>query len=237
MAGYRARLGVIVPSVNLTLEPEFYEIAPRGVSMHFSRIRQREDTVEELMRMADDIPRAAAELADAEVDLIAFGCTAGSLLGGHGYDEQLINSIENVAHVPALTTSTAVLAALRALRIRSVSVATPYPQELNTREKDFLESHGFKVVSIAGLGCKGPENADLSARRIYKHAKETFRTDADGLFMSCTNVRTLDVLQKLECDLGKPVVSSNQATMWMMLRKIGIGDTMQGYGTLLAELK
>jgi maleate isomerase len=235
MFGWRARLGVLVPSINKTMEPELYKMAPAGVSVHFSRLRQREDTVEELQRMADDIPRAAAELADAEVDVIAFGCTSGSLIGGPGYDQQLIKKIESVAHIPAITTSTAVISALKELGIKTLCVATPYIDAVNEREKQFLVSDGFKILNMKGLGCKGPETADLSPKLIYKHAKSVFRPGADGLFMSCTDLRTSDILEVLEHDLNKPVVSSNQATMWMMLKSAGIGDPIEGYGTLLTR--
>jgi len=236
LAGWRARLGVIVPSVNKTMEPELYSIVPNGVSLHFSRITQREDTVEELSRMIEGIPKAASELADAEVDLIVFGCTSGSLIGGVGYDKELINKIENVAHIPAITTATAVISALKESGIRKICVATPYQEEVNRREKKFFEAHGYSVLKIKGMGCKGPETADVPKKRIYKLAKEVFISNADGLFLSCTDLRTLDIIEALEYDLNKPVVSSNQATMWMMLRKVGIKEPIRGYGGLLNNI-
>ena len=236
MAGWRARLGVILPSVNKTMEPELYKMAPKGVSLHFSRITQREDTVEELKKMVEGIPRAASELADAEVDLIAFGCTSGSLIGGVGYDRELIKKIENVAQIPAITTSTAVISAFKELGIKYVCIATPYQEELNKKEKEFLESHGYSVLKIKGLGCRGPETADVSVKRVYKLAKEVFDTKADGLFISCTDLRTLDIIEALEYDLNKPVISSNQATMWMMLKEVYINEPIKGYGRLLNNI-
>jgi maleate isomerase len=235
MFGWRARLGVLVPSINKTIEPEMYRMAPKGVSVHFTRLREREDTVEELERMAVDVPRGAAELADAEVDVIAFGCTTGSLIGGRGYDERLIKEIESVAHIPAITTSTAVLSALKELGMKTLSIATPYQDEVNKKEEQFLQSHGFKIVSMKGLGCKGPETADLSPRLVYRHAKTVFKPESDGLFLSCTDLRTSDILEALEHDLKKPVVSSNQATLWMMLKNAGIAEPIEGLGTLLSK--
>ena len=235
LSGWRARLGVLVPSVNTMMEPEFYRMAPQGVSVHFARVKQKEDTVEELRRMMDYVPNAVADLADAEVDCIAFGCTSGSLIGGPGYDEQLIKRIKEVTAIPAVTTSTAVISALKELEIKSLCVATPYHEDINQKEREFLESHGFRVLNIKGLNCDGPETADLPIKRVYKHAKEVFRPDANGLFMSCTDLRTLDIIQALEYDLGKPIVSSNQATMWMMLREVNIGEPIHGYGELLSR--
>jgi len=236
MFGWRARLGVMVPTTNKTIEPELYRMAPQGVTVHFSRLKQKEDTVEELQRMADEVPRAADELADAEVDIIAFGCTTGSLVGGPEYDEQLIAKIESIAHIPAITTSTAVISALKELRIKNLCVATPYQSDdWNKKEKQFLESHGFRMMDMKALRCRSQDIADLSPKTIYRHAKAVFRPDTDGLFMSCTDLRTSDILQTLEYDLKKPVVSSNQATMWMMLKKIGIGEPIDGYGVLLTR--
>lgn len=235
LAGWRARLGVLVPSINKTMEPELYQMTPKGVSVHFARMRQKEDTVEEIQKMAQDVPRAAAELADAQVDLITFGCTSGSLIGGAGYDQGLIRRIEEITHIPAITTATAVISALKELQIKKVCVATPYMEEVNVREKEFFESHDLNVISMKGLGCRGPETADVSVKQVYNLAKEVFRKETDGLFISCTDLRTLDVLEALEYDLDRPVVSSNQATMWMMLRKVGIREPVDGFGTLLTR--
>lgn len=232
MLGGRAKLGVLVPTLNNTMEPELYKMAPEGVSVHFSKIKEDE---EDLRRMAEEIPRTAAELADAEVNIIAFGCTVGSLIGGTGYDEQLIRKIEETAHIPAITTSTAVISALKELRARTLCVATAYEEELNRKVREFLEAHGLEVLGVKGLGCKGLEAAHISVKRVYELAKEVSDLEADALFISCTDLRTLDVLETLEFDLNKPVISSNQATMWLMLKKVGIEEPISGYGTLLAK--
>jgi maleate isomerase len=233
LLGWRAKLGVLVPTLNNTMEPEFYKMAPAGVSVHFSKIKEDE---EDLGRMAEEIPRAASELADAEVDIIAFGCTVGSLIGGRGYDERLTRQIEETAHIPAITTSTAVISALGELRATSLCVATAYGEELNGKVREFLEAHELKVLDVKGLGCKGLEAAHVSAKRVCELAKEVTHPDADALFISCTDLGTLDVLEELEFDLNRPVISSNQATMWLMLRKVGIEEPISGYGTLLAKM-
>lgn len=236
MAGWRARLGIMVPSVNKTMEPELYRLAPEGVSLHFSRIRQVEDTLEQLTRMIEDVPKVAIELADAEVDVIAFGCTTGSLVKGPGYDKEIIEKIEDSAHIKATTTSTAVLEALKELGIVKLSVATPYKEWLNEKEKEFLEAHGFEVLSIKGLGCLGPETADVPSERVYRLAKDVYRPKVDGVFISCTDLRSIEILEFLERDVNKPVISSNQATMWMLLRMAEVRGKITGYGRLLTQL-
>ncbi len=235
LAEWRAKLGVLVPSSNTTMEPELYQIAPEGVSIHFSRIRQKDTTIEELRRMAQDVPRAAAELADAKVDLVAFGCTSGSLVGGRSYDEELVRKIENSIHIPAITTASAVVSGMKSLNIHTVCVGTPFEHEVNEKTREFLESHGFKVLNVKGLACPDEEVANLSMAQVYKLAKEAFTSRADGLFLSCTDLRTIDIIEALEHDLGRPVISSNQATMWMMLRKVGIEEAIDRCGALLAK--
>ena len=236
MAGWRARLGIMVPSVNKTMEPELYRLTPEGVSLHFSRIRQVEDTLEQLGRMIEDVPRAAIELADAGVNIIAFRCTTGSLVKGPGYDQEIIQKIEGSVHIRATTTATAVVEALKELGIVRLSVATPYKEWLNEKEKEFLEAHGFEVISIKGLGCLGPETADVPSERVYRLAKDVYRPRADGVFISCTDLQSIDILEYLEHDIKKPVISSNQATMWIMLRMAEVRDKIVGYGRLLTQL-
>lgn len=234
LLGWRARLGILIPSVNKTMEPEFYQMAPRGVTIHTARMTQKIDTIEELLRMGDYAPKAASDLADAEVDCIGYGCTSGSLLGGPNYNQELLARIKKVTNIPAITTSMAVVAALKELEVRNVSVATPYHDDINVKEKEFLEAHGFKVLHIQGLSCNGPETANLSPKIVYDHARSAFRPGSDALFMSCTDMPSLDIIQALEADLGKPVVSSNTATMWIMLRQVGIGDPINGTGKILS---
>ena len=209
-------------------------MAPRGVSVHTARMTQKIDTIEELLKMADYAPKAASDLSDAAVDCIAYGCTSGSLLGGPGHNEKLLASIKKVTDIPTITTSMAVVAALKELEIKNVCVATPYHDDINVKEKEFLERHGFKVLHIQGLSCDGPETGDLSAHVVYHHAKTAFRPGSDALFMSCTDMPSLDIIQTLEADLGKPVVSSNTATMWMMLKQVGLGEPLSGFGKILS---
>jgi len=223
MYGWRARIGLIVPSSNTTMEEEFRKILPEGVSIHISRIRLRTVTRKELIEMEKGIDKAANELSDAEADIIVFGCTTGSLVGGYGYDIKLSKRIEKVSGRPALTTSTAVINAFKALNIKKVSVATPYIDELNIDEKRFFEDNGFKVVDIKGLGLRN--NIDIGKQPpnvSYRLAKSLNLNGVECVFISCTNFRTIEIIRPLEMDLGIPVVTSNQATFWYTFKKLGI---------------
>jgi len=236
--GWRARIGLIVPSSNTTMEPEFWRMAPEGVSVHTSRVRLSEVTPEALRLMASEAARAAEELATADVNVIVYGCTSGSLLEGVEWEERLRREIRERAGVEAITTAQAVVEALRALGVRRVAVATPYIDEINSRERSFLERSGFSVVRIRGLGIV--RNTDIGRQPpwvAYRLAKEVAREagrSADGVFISCTNFRTIEVIELLEAELQLPVVSSNTASMWLALRTLGIRDRLS-YGRLLRE--
>ncbi len=234
MYGWRARIGILIPSSNTTMEPEFNEMAPEGVSIHASRMKLVEVTEESLIKMEEYAERAAKLLVDANVDLIVYGCTTGSLVKGAGYDLELSNKLERACGRPVIATATAVLEALREVEAEKVCVATPYIEELNEKEKKFLEDNGFRVLKIKGLGIrKNVEIGKLPPSTAYRLAREVFAPDADCIFISCTNFRTIEVIELLEEDLGVPIITSNQASMWAALKRLGISQTIGGFGALL----
>ncbi len=235
MYGWRARIGLIVPSSNTAMEPELYRMAPPGVSVHTSRVPLVEVVPGELLEMERHALRAARELADAEVDIVLYGCTTGSLIGGPGFDRALEARIREATGRPALTTATAVVEALRALGLRRIAVATPYVEEVDEAERRYLEVQGFEVVEMRGMGIRrNAEIGRVTPYEVYRFARSVYREGAEGLFVSCTNLRTLEVVGLLERDLGVPVVTSNQASMWASLRRLGIGGRARGPGRLFA---
>ena len=223
MYGWRSRLGLVVPSSNTTNEPEFYEHTPEGVSLHTARMRLENANAQALEDMAGEVERCTDLLATADVDAVAYGCTTGSLVKGAGYDEEIEARIQDRAGVPAVATAASIKRAFDALNLESLAIATPYIQDLNDREERFLEEAGYEVVDLRGLeieansaiGSQTPENA-------YRQARQLDHADADGVFISCTNYRTFEVIERLEDDLDKPVVTSNQATLWDALRTLGV---------------
>ncbi|HIC96327.1 TPA: maleate cis-trans isomerase [Candidatus Bipolaricaulota bacterium] len=217
------RIGLIIPSSNTTMEVEFTRHLPEGVSVHSARVHLERVTVEELEGMAERVEEAALLLGDARVDLIVYGCTTGSLIKGKGYDLELERRIEGATGIPALATAHAVLEALKERGLKRIVVATPYIAEVNEKEREFLLANGLEVVAIRGLGLLRNQEIGLQEPRVvYKLGEELMEEhpEAEGLFISCTNLRTFEVLRPLEDELRKPVISSNQATLWQALKKI-----------------
>ncbi len=236
-AGWRVRIGTIVPVSNTTNETEFNRLKPDGVTVHFTRVALHADpAADDFQTMLDDVGHAAGELAAAGADVIVYGCTSGSMACPA---DRLIGRMERAAGKPSLSTAGAILEALAALGARRIAMATPYTDAVNEKERAFLERNGFDVVAIKGLGLGGSlENIQKISRvapaDVYDHASSVDRPDADAVLICCTDFGTADVLQPLEDALGKPVLSSNSATFRAALRRAGIDDAIEGYGRLLS---
>ena len=235
---------MIIPSVSITCETEFHRLVPNGVTVHSARVPLKQTTPDSLTEMIQDVERAAKLLADIPPHVIAFGCTSGSFFRGPSGNEELMKKIERIAKVPVTTTSTAMVEALKALRVRKVALATPYVNEVNLREKRFLEDSGFEVVNVKGLELEAPARPDRptdiemqSPAAVLELAKSANTTEADGIFISCAGLRALEVAEYLERDLSKPIASSNMSLIWHTLRRrLHITDPIQGYGRLLREV-
>jgi len=232
------RLGIVLPSGNTILEPEFYNLSLKGVSFHFTRIENYRDTEEELANMIDQAPNAAELLSHAKVSAIAFGCTAGSFLYGKNYDSKLINKMASRVTVPCISTSTAVIKALREMKIRKVMFLAPYEQWLTQKGFEFLESNGFEVVGSKHLNITDLQvMAGITSEKIVELAKKEIDKNCDGLFISCTAFKGMGAAEQLEKDLGIPVVTSNQATLWLLLKLSGYNKPINGFGSLLKRFK
>lgn len=228
------RIGLLVPSTNTTVETDFWRLAPRGVTIHTARMNVEGEVAGRPERMNLQAERAVKDLATAEVNIIAYACTVGSLWYGFGYDQELANRLSEVAGLPVITTSAALVEALKDLRIKKVSVCTPYTDDWNMLISPFLEQNGFEVLIVKGLQVADAHVCcELLPSTAYKMAKKVNRPEADGVFISCTAWRAFEIIGRLEKALGKPVVCSNQVTFWAVLRHLGITKPIKGYGKLL----
>jgi len=233
MYGWRGRLGLILPSCNTVMEPELWKIIPEGISIHSTRMPIRNVTEEELVNMSKNIEQDIKLLLDAGVNIILYGCTSGSFVKGSNYNRELENTAQRLGNVPLITTSSAVLAALEEKQIHKVGVVTPYTEKINEREEEFLVNNGFKVSDIQGLGLENCEEIGKQEPYVaYRLSKNLFRNhrDIDGLFISCTNFRSLEMVPLLAGEIGKPVITSNQASLWYCLQLMGISHETYNKG-------
>ncbi|HKZ08214.1 MAG TPA: aspartate/glutamate racemase family protein [Methylomirabilota bacterium] len=235
----RRRIGVMVPSTNTTCEADFQMVIPRGYTVHGQRLWLTNDALGEagMERMNAEIESGARYLATARVDAISYGCTTGSFFKGPGWDRDMLALIEATAGVPAVATSPSVVEALRVLGARRLSVATPYPEWNNQRLRAYLIAQGFEVLNLeaepvaARSGNQGINDQDPAG--IVDFATRACRSDADALLCSCTAWRSVEAAEEIERRTGKPVVTSNQASIWMTLRRLGHREPIAGFGRLL----
>ncbi len=234
MLGWRLRIGLIVPSSNTTMEPEFYLHLPKGVTVHTARMTITNTTPEELLKMTEEFERCSELLKTAGVDVVVYGCTTGSFVKGKSHDQEIEARIREIVGVPAVATARAVVEALKAKGLKNLAVATPYIEKLNEMEKEYLSHHGLSVKIIKGLNIiKNLDIGKCDPSVAYKLGIELVRKqpDVDGLFISCTNFRTFEIIEPLSLDLRKPVITSNQASLWMALRMAGVSSFLWGLGS------
>jgi maleate isomerase len=231
----RTKIGLMVGSANTSVERNFRNTVPDSISLHGARMTLIGGDADAIRAMDPEIDSCAEHLGSAAVDLIVFGSTAGTLIGGAGYDQAVSQRIAaRAGGIPTIATSTAVLEALAALGLKRISLVTPYVEEVTNLIADFLIDNGHDVVSRAGRGLGstlafGDDPLPAIIGFVTAHVDDR----ADGVFLSCTNWRGMDVVQHLEDAIGKPVVTSNQATVWATLGRLGLAAST-GYGRLMA---
>lgn len=239
MYGYRGKIGILVPAINTTMEMDFHRLAPEGVSVHTARVswESPESSVKSLEEMTSKAVKAAIDVAAARVHVIVYGCTSGSFFRGATWDREICDIITRETKIPAITTSTAMVEGLREMGIKKVSVASPYSEEVDKRLRIFLEGNEFKVMNLESL--RQPdvwEHAENPPFVLYALGKKAFVAGADGVFISCTQLRAIEIAEQLEKDIGKPVVTAVQASMWLALKRLAIRSPVNGYGMLLTRL-
>jgi maleate isomerase len=236
--GRRARLGVVVPSVNTVMEPWAQRTVPAGVSVFASRMFIPPATTPEAFIEMDRNEGKAAirQLSSVFPDVIAYGCTASSIVQGLDYDAHLRAEIAEAYDVPSTTAAHAILTACATLGASTVSIVSPYTEEVDAAEHRYFESAGLKVLGGAHLGITdGFRLAEPEPDTLFDLGRRGFDPRADALIISCLNTRSHTVLDRLEQAIGKPVISSTQATLWHALRLAGIKDSIAGFGRLLED--
>jgi maleate isomerase len=238
MYGWRAKIGRISPSPETVGAEEWRRSMPEGVCLVETRTLIHDVTVEGLSETVKQVERAAMELASAEVDVILQAGTAIAFFRGFGHDQELRQRIHAATGIKATTSLTAVVDALRTLEIQRLAIATSYLAEIDARLAEVLEKSGFEVAAIRGMGLKKSiDMGKVSPEETYRLAREVVRSapQADGILISCGNLRTFEAIEPLEIDTGLPVVTSNQAGLWQVLRMGRIRDHLTSLGRLLRE--
>jgi maleate isomerase len=238
------RLGVLVPAGNPTVEPEYYRMAPPGVTVHFARLDtpgqesitgSQDGMVERTRAYVDGVPAAARVLAAVAPSVVVFAHTGVTYVIGAAASGALPERLTALTGAPAVMAAGAVAAALTQLGVKRLAIGTPYPESISTLSRAYWQAAGFEIVGYHRL--EGVQNIyEETEERARDLARRADAPGAEAVFLSGTGLPTVGALEKLEAELGKPVISGNQASLWRALRLAGVRQPVSGFGRLLREL-
>lgn len=239
--GWRGVLGHISPSVFAMMGRVFYQVVPEGVGLMVVTLGMNEPSATvEVDRALAGVEQAARQLAQGNPNFIFLGGLPLSIGKGLGHDKEIIKRIEAVSGIPATTSITAAMDAFRALSIKKLVVANPSPPELKKRYKEYLEGNGFQVLGIGGPEfAKNSDKRQLPPHTPYAAARKLLleAPEADGVYIPCGSWSVGPaIVEFLERDLGKPVVTSDQAFIWAGLKALRIREPVKGFGQLFQTL-
>ncbi|WP_406415535.1 Asp/Glu racemase [Streptomyces sp. NBC_00842] len=242
------RIGQIVPSSNVTMETEIpalfrarETVAPERFTFHSSRMRMKQVRKEELAAMDADSTRCAAELSDARVDVLGYACLVAIMSMGHGYhrtSERKLTAVtrENGAPAPVVTSAGALVGALHTMGARSITLVAPYLRPLTETVVDYIRNEGIEVGDWTALEI--PDNLQVAAhdpRDLVPIVRKLDHGDADAIVLSaCVQMPSLESIEVVEQELGKPVLSASIATAHQMMRALGLPAFAPGAGRLLS---
>jgi maleate cis-trans isomerase len=228
------RIGLLAPSSSTTQEIEYRQILPADITLHTARLVLRTVDPNATISIVEEIEQESRKLADADVDVIVLAATAPSSRKGIGYDKELIGRISGASGKPATTASTAMMQALEVLGARKIVIAAPWSDEVNEIAAAFIEASGVRVLAHRALGhVANLEIGLLDEATAFELGCSVDQSDADAVMLACGNWRTQGIVDRLEATLGKPVVTTNQVTLWGALRTIGHAKALPGWGKLL----
>jgi maleate isomerase len=221
-------------ATDLAIERDFARLSDDGVSVFTTRVQMRTPNSEATFRELErELPAVAALLVPtSRLDVVVFGCTAASMLIGSDNIETAVRASR--PDVQVTNPARAVPAALKQLGAKRIALLTPYTPEITQVTVDYLAVRGIDVTDAVGLGIDMDDtHARISEGELVRAALSLDRSGAEAVFVSCTAIRSLNVIEALELVTGLPVISSNQATFWHALQLGQVDYPVCGYGQLL----
>ncbi len=233
------RIGLISPNISDEFLTDVYRILPPDITVEGRGLRVREFTDQEFARAEREFFGLVKELTEFPLDFLMLTGELFLSYKGPGSDRELLTAVGEVTPVPSSTVLTSVVDACRELGLKRVVMATPFPEDQDARLARFLEHDGIHVEAFRGLACENsrviwglpPESGLEVARPLLRDHPEV-----DGLYMPCNKWRITPVIEPLEQEFGKPVVTNTQAWIWTALKAMELNQPVEGYGRLLTRL-
>ena len=230
--------GLISPNFSEETLVDAYKVFPEGIHIEGRTLTVEKYTDEEFRRAEQAFAELVRDLARRPLDFLMITGELFLSYKGPGSDRQILEIVKQITPVPASTVLTAVTGGCHALGLKRVVMATPFPEDQDERLARFLAHDGLEVVAFRGLGCPtASEIWDLPAETGYELATSLLREypDVDGVYMPCNKWRIVSVIDRIEKESGKPVVTNTQAWVWEALRAMGMKTPIPGYGRLLRD--
>ena len=229
------KVGLIALSTDQTIENDFQNICNNlPVDIFINRIHNKNPlTKENLLKMREDLASVTKKiLPDEKLNTIAYGCTSGTITIGEDSVKKKILSAKPGSYVTTPVTSA--IKAFKLMNVKKIALLTPYPDEINKTIQEYFTKKNIEVLSFASLNLNlDSEFANVDPNYILEISSKLETKNADALFISCTALPVLNILDKLEKKIKKPVLSSNQTLIWDTIRSIGYKSPIRGYGKLL----
>lgn len=233
-SGDKLRVGLILPALQVVTEPLYYQVAGEDFDYFTTRIYLGGTDVDDYKEMDKSLPRAVRELETAEVDIIAYCCTASGAISGYEEENDQCRAFEIETKIPMTTTMTSVVDALRLVDAKRIVLVSPYHEEINQTENDYFMRNGIEVIKDAGQGITvGSQMSKVTPEQIVDFALEHWDDSADALFMSCMNWQAMRAVAVVESRINKPVITSHSATLWKITSLANKHLRMPEYGKRL----
>lgn len=240
MTRARARIGLLVPFTNTNLEPDFALMSPPDLTIHTARLGgYDEDEIPDESQMqglgAADLDEPLRLLMGVKPDVVIYGCTSATLTHGPAFDRDLAARIERDCGARTVTAAGALVHALTALEASKIGFASPYVPAINDMAVAFLAQMGFSTLvrsEVEGTLSNEGQGA-LEPDAVLALGRKADGPEVEAIVLSCTDMRSVEILEALEAEVGKPVVSSNQAMLFEALGHLGLTDPLPGFGCLL----
>jgi len=234
MFGWRGKIGLIVPSNNTLIEKEINPILPEGVILHVIRIRTYGSDTESIIKMAKNVDRVVQKLSVDNVNVIIYCCLSTSLIMGKDWNKELVDKTSKLRRSPVITAFDATVTGLKELNLSKIGLVSPYPRDVHKLLPKAFANVGIQVVTEINNPIEDiDEVSNVNPSRVYDMARKVFSKAAEGLCIVATDLPTFPVIQVLEADLGIPVVTTNQAIIYVALKQIGVSFNLPNYGMLL----
>ena len=239
-----AKIGVLVPFTNTNLEPDLTQMCPPGCTLHFQRMGGYDvDEIPGADQMAglgaSDISHDLRMIAGVRPDVVLYGCTSATLTHGPAFDRDLASRIKAGSGALSFTAAGALVASIQAVGACHVGFSSPYVGEINDQAVRFLAENGIETVKRADIGrdLGNYGQGELTPDEVYDLALKANNAKVQAIVLSCTDMRSVEAIPRIEAAIGKPVISSNQALMFATCKALRLERRANLPGTLFDHLQ